>query len=171
MNYNSNYNTRLSAKTHKTKHYSEEELSSVRQLIKRFLTDENPEVSLNTNEANYTALSEAINDFYGEEIISTRFVYDIYRQNSDSLKKNIRKMNAIKEFVQQHYQQKAPIMRIETISENERLLGKIEELQRDVKLMFSWMQQMSEKSLFPKEANAFAMNHSGTWGHAMYVER
>lgn len=169
MNYIENYNTRISAKTHKTKLYSEEELSAVRRMIKRFLLDKNPHTSLNTNEANYAALSEAVNEYYNEEVLTARFVYDIYLQNTDSQKKNVRKMNAITEFVKLYFRQKNPAMQAETISETERLSLKIDALQQDVRMMLNMLQQhIVPHGTFSEASDSFAMTD---WSQALLQQR
>lgn len=148
MNYSENYNTRISAKTHKTKKYSETELSSIRAQIKRFLNDADPSAILNSNEANYTALSDAINEFYKEEVITARFIYDIYLQNSDHTKKSIRKMNAIVDFIKHHYQQQVPQMQKTSMGETDRLFQKMAEMQQDMQMLMGWMQQLVHQGRF-----------------------
>lgn len=169
MNYIENYNTRISAKTHKTRLYSEEELSSVRRMIKRFLLDKNPHATLNTNEANYAELSEAVNEHYNEEVLTARFIYDIYLQNTDSQRKNVRKMNAITDFVKLYFRQKNPAMQAETVSETERLSLKIDALQQDVRMMLNMLQQhIVPRSTFAEASGSFAMTD---WSQALLQQR
>lgn len=168
MNYSENYHTRISAKTHKTKQYSEAELSAIRKQIKRFLNDKDPSAILNSNEANYIALSNAINEFYKEEVLAARFIYDIYLQNSDNKKKNIRKMNAIVDFIKHYYQQQAPQMQKTTMGETERLFQKMAEMQQDMQTLMGWMQQLVHQGRFVSDDDS---QFAGGWSQPMLIHQ
>jgi tetratricopeptide (TPR) repeat protein len=96
MSYNKTYNT---SKPLKTKFYSAEELENIRGLIKKFFDEKHPEATLNSNESNYIQLVDAINNAYSENILTTRFVCDIYNQNCNTQRKNIKKISSLADYI------------------------------------------------------------------------
>jgi Tfp pilus assembly protein PilF len=98
-NYLSNYATRASAKTRKTKIYTPQQLSDLRALIESYFTQHHPDIELNTNEANYTPLVDAINKQQQKEVLKTRFVCDLFNSYGTSIKKSIAKIEAIEKYI------------------------------------------------------------------------
>ena len=96
MSYQKIYNT---SKPPKTKFYSEEELKNIRGLIKQFFDERHPETNLNSNESNFLQLVEAVNLAYSENILTTRFVCDLYKQNCDTQRKNIKKISSLADYI------------------------------------------------------------------------
>jgi tetratricopeptide (TPR) repeat protein len=96
MSYQKIYNT---SKPPKTKFYSEEELKNIRELIKKYFAEIHPDTNLNSNESNYLQLVEAVNTAYGENILTTRFVCDIYNQNCDTKRKSIKKISSLADYI------------------------------------------------------------------------
>lgn len=140
MSYDKEYEKRSSAKVRKNRPYSDSELSEIRILIKKYMQDKHPNLSLNSNEANYVSLAEAINDAFSENIISARYIYDIYQQNRDNQGKNIKRMNALVQYIQSIYGLEKNNTLLVSVSETSIVLKRVESIQESLSKMTDMMQ-------------------------------
>lgn len=108
--YESNY-SKLTAKKNRTRLYSFEEMSNIKNLIKNYYTTFFPEIRLNTNEANFLSLSEEVNQvvFEGKRIIKPKYLCELYNNPSTTTRRHIKLIDGIVNYINQTIEQKKNI--------------------------------------------------------------
>jgi|WetSurMetagenome_2_1015567.scaffolds.fasta_scaffold26887_2 hypothetical protein len=96
MAYNKKYNT---SNPNKTRFFTSEEIGEIKNLIFIYYSHKFPNAILNQTEGNYLDLVEDINSTYSENILTTRFIRDLYNDFTTGKKKNIKRVEIIRDFI------------------------------------------------------------------------
>ena len=91
---------RTSIRIKGTAEYSADELNPIKELLTWYFKTFSSKIKRNKNRANYVDMQDLINEYFGKEITTERYICDIYNDLNSSTHKNIRRVESIRFFIQ-----------------------------------------------------------------------